>query len=120
VSVRSEKVVEVTKILLNEIKKFTSTGAGEDELKLVKQRYGYDLDYELDDPYRQIIRYGFCHLYSTEYTVEEERKKISRITPLDILRVARDIFIPEKLNFVLVGPYTSDLEISLQQLVHNF
>ena len=120
VSVRSEKVVEVTKILLNEIKKFTSTGAGEDELKLVKQRYGYDLDYELDDPYRQIIRYGFCHLYSTECTVEEEREKISRITSLDILRVARDIFVPEKLNFVLVGPYTSDLEISLQQLVHNF
>ena len=120
VSVRSKKVVEVTKILLNEIKKFTSAGTGEDELELVKQRYGYDLDYELDDPYRQIIRYGFCHLYSTEYTVEEEREKISRITPLDILRVARDIFIPEKLNFVLVGPYTSDLEISLQQLVHNF
>jgi len=120
VSVRSEKVVEVAKILLNEIKKFTSTGAGEDELKLVKQRYGYDLDYELDDPYRQIIRYGFCHLYSTECTVEEEREKISRITSLDILRVARDIFVPEKINFVLVGPYTSDLEISLQQLVHNF
>ena len=120
VSVRSEKVVEVTKILLDEIKKFTSTGAGEDELKLVKQRYGYDLDYELDDPYRQIIRYGFCHLYSTECTVEEEREKISRITSLDILRVARDIFVPEKINFVLVGPYTSDLEISLQQLVHNF
>ena len=120
VSVRSKKVVEVTKILLNEIKKFTSAGTGEDELELVKQRYGYDLDYELDDPYRQLIRYGFCHLYSTEYTVEEEREKISRITPLDILRVAHDIFIPEKLNFVLVGPYTSDLEISLQQLVHNF
>ena len=120
VSVRSEKVVEVTRILLNEIKKFTSSGVGEDELELVKQRYGYDLDYELDDPYRQIIRYGFCHLYSTECTVEEEREKISRITSLDILRVARDIFVPEKINFVLVGPYTSDLEISLQQLVHNF
>jgi len=34
--------------------------------------------------------------------------------------VACDIFVPEKLNFVLVGPYTSDLEISLQQLAHNF
>ncbi len=120
VSVRSKKVVEVTRIILNEIKKFTSSGVGEDELELVKQRYGYDLDYELDDPYRQIIRYGFCHLYSTEYSVEEERGKISRITPSDMLRVARDIFVPKKLNFVLVGPYTSDLEISLQQLVRNF
>ena len=120
VSVRSEKVVEVAGILLDEIKKFISTGVGEDELELVKQRYGYELDYELDDPYRQIIRHGFCHLYSTEYTVEEERKKISQITSLDILRVARGIFVFEKLNFVLVGPYTSELKTSLRQLVHNF
>ena len=120
VSVRSEKVVEVAGILLDEIKKFISTGVGEDELELVKQRYGYELDYELDDPYRQIIRHGFCHLYSTEYTVGEEREKISQITPLDILRVARGIFVSEKLNFVLVGPYTSELKTSLLQLVRNF
>jgi len=120
VSVRTEKVVEVAEILLVEIKKFISAGISEDELGLAKQRYGYDLDYELDDPYRQIIRHGFCHLYSTEYTVEEERGKISQITPLDILRVARGIFVSEKLNFVLVGPYTSELKTSLRQLVHNF
>ena len=120
VSVRSEKVVEVAGILLDEIKKFISTGVGEDELELVKQRYGYELDYELDDPYRQIIRHGFCHLYSTEYSVEEEREKISQITPLDILRVARGIFVSEKINFVLVGPYTSELKTSLLQLVHDF
>ena len=91
-----------------------------EELDLVKQRYGYDLDYELDDPYKQIVRYGFCHLYSSEYTAEEERKRIFQITSMDILRVAREVFIPEKLNFILVGPYTSDLEFSLQQLVRNF
>ena len=120
VSVRCEKVVEVAGILLDEIKKFILCGVGEDELELVKQRYGYELEYELDDPYRQIIRHGFCHLYSTEYSVEEEREKISQITPLDILRVARDIFVSEKLNFILVGPYTSELKTNLQQLVHDF
>ncbi|MBT3514254.1 MAG: insulinase family protein [Nitrospina sp.] len=120
VSVRSEKVVEVAKILLSEINKFISTGINEDELRLVKQRYGYDLDYELDDPYRQIMRYGFCHLYSIDYTVEEEWVKISQITSMDILRVARNIFISEKLNFVLVGPYTPKLKTSLEQLVYEF
>ncbi len=120
VSVRSEKVVEVAEILFNEIKKFILTGVSEDELGLVKKRYGYDLDYELDDPYRQIIRHGFCHLYSTELNLEEEREKISQITPLDILNVARDIFVPEKLNFVLVGPYTPELKTRLQELVHKF
>ena len=117
VSVRSAKIIEVTEILLSEINKFISSGVGEDELELVKKRYGYDLDYELDDPYRQVIRHGFCHLYSTEYT---EREKISQITPFDVLRVAREIFVPEKLNFVLVGPYTSKLKTRLQQLVQGF
>jgi len=120
VSVRPEKVVEVTKILLDEIKQFVSTGVNEDELGRVKQRYGYDLDSELDDPYRQIVRYGFCHLYASECTVEEERVRISKITPLDILRVAREIFIPEKLNFILVGPYTSGLKNTLKLLVQDF
>ena len=93
---------------------------GEEELERVKQRYGYDLDYELDDPYKQIIRYGFCHLYSSEYSVEEERKKISKISPTNILRVAREVFIPEKLNFILVGPYTSELKNTLERLVQAF
>jgi len=120
VSVRPEKVVEVVEILLNEIKTLVSNGVNKEELDLVKQRYGYDLDYELDDPYKQIVRYGFCHLYSSEYTAEDERKKIFQIMRTDILRVAREIFIPEKLNFILVGPYTSELKNTLEKLVQNF
>ena len=65
---------------LNEIKTFVVEGVSEGELDLVKKRYGYDLDYELDDPYKQIVRYGFCHLYSSEFTAENEREQISKIT----------------------------------------
>ena len=57
---------------------------------------------------------------SEEYTAEEERKKISDIRILDILRVSREIFVPEKLNFVLVGPYTSELQTTLQEIVRDF
>ncbi|MEE1550207.1 MAG: insulinase family protein, partial [Nitrospinaceae bacterium] len=120
VSVRSEKVVEVAEMLLNEIKKIVLDGVHEEELESVKRRYGYDLDYELDDPYKQIVRYGFCHLYSSEFTVEEEREKISRITPQDILRVVREIFVSEKLNFILVGPYTPELKRTLEGIVQDF
>ena len=95
-------------------------GVNEEELELIKQRYCYDLDYEIDDPYKQIVRHGFCHLYSSEYTVEEEREIVLKITTTDILRVAREIFIPEKLNFILVGPYTSKLKNTFESLVKNF
>ncbi|MDP6478049.1 MAG: pitrilysin family protein [Nitrospinaceae bacterium] len=120
VSVRSEKVIEVTEILLNEIKKLVLDGVHEEELEGIKRRYGYDLDYELDDPYKQIVRYGFCHLYSSEFTAEEERELISRISSQDIQRVARNIFVPEKLNFILVGPYTPALKSTLEGIVLNF
>jgi predicted Zn-dependent peptidase len=120
VSVRPEKVVEVAEILFDEIKKITLTGVTEDELGRVKQRYGYDLDYEVDDPYRQIMRYGFCHLYASAFTAEEERIRVSAITALDILRVAREIFVAEKLNFILVGPYTPNLKSNLNLLVQSF
>jgi len=120
VSVRPEKVMEVVDILLAEIKKFLSHGVSKEELELVKQRYGYDLDYEIDDPYKQIVRYGSCHLYSSEYSAEEERKQIFQIMRADILRVAREIFIPQKLNFILVGPYTSELKDIIERLVRDF
>lgn len=120
VSVRSEKVIEVTEILLNEIKKLVLDGVHEEELDGIKRRYGYDLDYELDDPYKQIVRYGFCHLYSSEFTAEEEREIISRVSSQDIQRVARNIFVPEKLNFILVGPYTPELKNTLEGIVLNF
>ena len=120
VSVRSEKVVEVTKILLGEVKTLVGSGAEDEELDCIKRRYGYDLDYEPDDPYKQIMRYGFCHLYSREYSAEEERESIGRITTQDIQRVARKIFIPENLNFVLVGPHIPQLKKELEDIVRNF
>ena len=59
-------------------------------------------------------------LYGSEFTAEEERVRISEITALDILRVAQEIFIAKKLNFILVGPYTPDLKSSLNSLVQSF
>lgn len=38
-------------------------------------------------------------------TPEQEFKKIDEITENDILKVAKDIFKPEKLNLALIGPF---------------
>ena len=38
-------------------------------------------------------------------TPEQECKKIDKITQSDILKVARDIFQPQKLNLALIGPF---------------
>ncbi|MDG1929117.1 MAG: pitrilysin family protein, partial [Nitrospinaceae bacterium] len=80
VAMRHEKVMEVTDLLLKEIRKFVKEGPTENELAHIKKRYFFELDSELDDPYRQVVRYAFPHLYSKEMSLEDERILIESIT----------------------------------------
>jgi predicted Zn-dependent peptidase len=120
VSVRPEKVCEVARILIEEINTFLESGPTENELKHIKQRYFYELDVDIDDPCKQIIRYGFPHMYSSVISAEKEWEMIEKITREDILNVARKIFIPENINLVIVGPYTAEIEKELQGIVASF
>jgi predicted Zn-dependent peptidase len=120
VTVRPEKVVEVTRILLKEITTFAKEGPTESELAHIKKRYFFDLDSELDDPYKQVVRYAFPHLYSSEMSLQEERKLIESVTAKKMLEVAEKVFQPKNLNLILVGPYTSELKSRLEGLIHQF
>jgi predicted Zn-dependent peptidase len=120
VSVRPEKVCEVARILIDEINTFLEAGPTENELDHVKQRYFYELDVDCDDPCKQVLRYGFPHLYSKVVSAEKEWAEVEKITREDMLRVARKVFIPENANLVIVGPYTAEIEKSLNEIVHSF
>ncbi len=119
VSVRPEKVCEVARILIGEIKNFLETGPTESELKHVKQRYYYELDVDCDDPGKQILRYGFPHLYSNVISAEQEWAVIEKITWEDIMQVARKVFVPENINLVIVGPYTPEIKKELEGIVQS-
>ena len=120
VTMRPEKVMEVTNILLKEIKSFSREGPTEKELNHIKKRYFFELDSELDDPYRQVVRYAFPHLYSREISLEEERVLIKSITAKKIMEVAKKVFEPKNLNLILVGPYTLHLKSQLEGLIEQF
>ena len=120
VTVRPEKVVEVTRILLKEITTFAKEGPTESELAHIKKRYFFDLDSELDDPYKQVVRYAFPHLYSSEMSLQEERELIESISAKKMLEVAEKVFEAKNLNLILVGPYTSELKSRLEGLIHQF
>ena len=120
VTMRPEKVVEVTDILLKEIKTFSKEGTTEKELNHIKKRYFFELDSELDDPYRQVVRYAFPHLYSREMSMEEERILIESITTEKIMEVAKKVFEPKNLNLILVGPYTPQLKSQIERLIQQF
>ena len=120
VTVRPEKLLQVGEILLGEIKALLATGVSDEELAHSKKRYFYDLDMDQDNPYEQIARYGFTQLYSSELSPEEEWKRIQAITPKEILRVAHNIFVREKLNLILVGPFTPEIKGQLEKEIESF
>jgi predicted Zn-dependent peptidase len=120
VTMRPEKVLEVTSVLLKEIKTFAKEGPTESELAHIKKRYYFDLDSELDDPYKQVVRYAFPHLYSREMSLEEERVLIESISAKQMLEVAEKVFDSNNLNLILVGPYTPELKFQLEGLVQQF
>ncbi|MEE9259303.1 MAG: pitrilysin family protein [Nitrospinaceae bacterium] len=120
VTVSSEKVCEVLEILIGEIRRFAEQGPEEEELERVKQRYFFELEGELDSPSAQIMRYGFPRLYSNVVDNKKERGIIREISRENILAVAKRIFRPEKLNVVVVGPFTQKLKKQIEKIAAGF
>lgn len=120
VTVSPEKILEVTRVLLREIADYVRSGPTEEDLAHVKKRYLYDLDFDLDDPYKQILRYGFVQLYSEEVTVDKEKTIIEAVTVQELHTLARKIFTRENLNLICVGPFTLELKTEMEKLVSEF
>jgi predicted Zn-dependent peptidase len=120
VSVRPEKTCKVTEILFQEIKTFLEFGPTQDEMEHEKKRYFFDLEFDLDDPCKQILRHGFSQLYASEISLDEERAIIEKITAQDLLETARRVFLSKNLNVVVVGPYTSEMKKELEALARSF
>ncbi|MDH5763431.1 MAG: insulinase family protein [Nitrospinota bacterium] len=120
VTVRPEKVASIVRVIFGEIKKFLDSGATQKELDHVKKRYMYDLALELDDPGKQVARYGFSELFSKVISLEEEKELVESISLEDIRRVAGQIFQARNLNVVLVGPHTPKADRELEQLTLDF
>lgn len=120
VQVRPEKAPQTLDILFAEIKSFREQGPTQEELDHVKNRYRFDLNLDLDDPYKQIARYGESELYSEPLTLEEEWARVEAVTRDAMAHLARQILTPEKLNVILVGPLSGDLRREVMRLTDAF
>ena len=120
VQVRPEKTEAVLDILFAEIKRFLTEGPDQAELDHVRRRYLMDLELELDDPIKQIDRYGFSNLYSRPLSIDQERERVEAVRLEDIRRVASRILCREGLNVVLVGRVSETLKRQVERLADAF
>jgi len=102
----NKKVEKAISTILKEYKKISQKGVAKDELKKAKDNVKGKMTLILETSDAQASFYGLQELLKKEIlTPEEIYKKIDKITENDILKVAKDIFRPEKLNLALIGPF---------------
>ncbi len=92
--------------ILKELKKMREKKISVSELKKAKENLKGKLALSLEPSDAQAIFFGLQELLENKIlTLKEIYKKIDQVSPAMILKIARDIFKPEKLNLALVGPF---------------
>lgn len=102
----NSRVEKAVSSILKEYKKISRTKVSTAELKKVKENLKGKLSLYLET---SDARASFCAsqelLENKIMTPEEIFKKIDKVSQNDILKVAKEIFKPERLNLALIGPF---------------
>jgi len=119
-SVANENIAITIEKVFDEICKLLRFGVAEDELKMIKRRYSFDLDYSIDSPYKMCSRYGWSELFSIPVSHEKEGREVEKISAEEILNIARDVFKPSNLNVISVGLISETQRAKIRNLVESF
>lgn len=111
--VEHENLEKTVEVILDEYKRMTLEMVDDDELCKAKEyiKGKMAMGFEGSD---DVVEYVVTQetIYGKITTIEEKRKYIDKVTALDVMRVAKDIFQNKKLNLVVIGPHTPKAELS--------
>lgn len=106
VGVSPQNVEKAIRLILKEYKILKTKKVAQTELQKTKDYLKGHLTLSLETSDAQASFYGMQELLEQKIlTPEQVFKKIDSVTPDDIMKVAQEIFRPEKLNLALVGPF---------------
>jgi len=102
----NRRAEEIIKAILDEYRKIKHIKVSEEELSKAKEHMEGSLTLSIETSDELASFYCFQEILKKEILKPEELiKKIQAVTVADILKVAQDIFRPEKLNLAIVGPF---------------
>jgi len=104
--VDAQHIEKAIRVILNEYKKMTQNKLDKKEIKKAKDYLKGKLAISLETSNSLASFYSLQELLQNKIlTPEEVMKEIDKVTKNDILKVAKMIFRPEKLNLAIVGPF---------------
>lgn len=107
--VKLAKIEEAIRIIIAEMNRLMTTKVAAKELNKAKEIRKGGLILALEDSFQQAERYVTQLILEKKIrTPKQSLNLIDRVTADDVLRVAKDLFRPEKLNLAIVGPYKNE------------
>ena len=108
----------VVKLILEEYKDLKSKKIAEKELQKAKDYVKGSMSLSLDSSDSQASFYGMQELLEQKILTAEDRfKKIDEVSAEDIKALAEDIFLPEKLNLAIIGPFEGNKKEDLKKIL---
>jgi predicted Zn-dependent peptidase len=106
--------------VLKETRRLAGEPMDDDELERVKRSYFFDLEYSRDSTYEIGVRYGWGELMEVFTTLEQDQEESASVTAEDIRNTAFEIFAPQHLNLVAVGPATAATKREIGKLLQRY
>ena len=102
----SQRLEEAIKAVIEEFRKLREKKVGAEELKKAKEYLKGNLLLEMDDSEEVASWFGMQAIFDKKIeTPEEKIKEIKRVTPEQIQKLAQKLFIQNKMNLALIGPF---------------
>ena len=102
----NKRTEEAIKIILKEYKKLKEKKVPKEELQKAKDNIKGHILLGLETSDAWAAYLGSQEILENKIsTPEEECQKIDKVSQDDILKVAKEIFQPQKLNLALIGPF---------------
>jgi predicted Zn-dependent peptidase len=106
--------------VLKETQRLAVEPMDEEELERVKRSYFYDLEYSRDSTYEIGVRYGWGELMEVFTTLEQDQEESAAVTVEEIRNTACELFAPNHLNLVAVGPATAATKREIGKLLQRY
>jgi predicted Zn-dependent peptidase len=119
-STAPETLIDAVEATLEELFRITAAPVPADELERVRNSYIFDLEFSRDSAYEMGGRYGWGELMGVVRSIEEDQSEARRITAAELQKTAREIFTPENLRLVAVGPWKRGMKKKLRDLVSGY
>jgi len=104
----NRRAEEIIKAVLDEYIKIKNIKVSEEELTKAKEHMEGSLILSIETSDELASFYSFQEILKKEILEPEELiKKIKAVSADDVLKVAQDIFQPQKLNMAIIGPFST-------------